>query len=189
MPSSSVVPGKLWGALVDLSVTIVSHDTKMSGFSTVYMTWSRATSHVGCECGALRKGSLWPKRLLLFDRCEGGIGIARRAHAHMAPLLRTALELMRSCPACRDGCVLCVHTSQCPEYNAGTDKRATVAIVERRPTLAEVAGAAAAVFTCCSFQCVCVFQAYSSTWQRPRPRLPFRSPMPGGLGPLELIHV
>ena len=144
-------------------------------------------SDVGCECGALRKGSLWPKRLLLFDRCEGGIGIARRAHAHMAPLLRTALELMRSCPACRDGCVLCVHTSQCPEYNAGTDKRATVAIVERRPTLAEVAGAAAAVFTCCSFQCVCVFQAYSSTWQRPRPRLPFRSPMPGGLGPLELI--
>ena len=84
----------------------------------------------GCECGALRKGSLWPKRLLLFDRCEGGIGIARRAHAHMAPLLRTALELMRSCP-CRDGCVLCVHTSQCPEYNAGTDKRAAVAIVER----------------------------------------------------------
>ena len=39
MPSSSVVPGKLWGALVDLSVTVVSHDTKMSHFSTVYMTW------------------------------------------------------------------------------------------------------------------------------------------------------
>ena len=44
MPSSSVVPGKLWGALVDLSVTAVSHDTKMSHFSTVYMTWQAAAA-------------------------------------------------------------------------------------------------------------------------------------------------
>ena len=44
MPSSSVVPGKLWGTLVDLSVTDVSHNTNMSGFSTVYNATERAVA-------------------------------------------------------------------------------------------------------------------------------------------------
>ena len=86
---------------------------------------------VGCECNALRKGSSrgGRQRLLLFDKCEGGIGIAARLHGQMAPLLRTALEMTTACP-CRDGCWCCVHAASCTEYNAATDKRAAVVILE-----------------------------------------------------------
>ena len=91
----------------------------------------RTALQVGCECNALRKGSSrgGRQRLLLFDKCEGGIGIAARLHGQMAPLLRTALEMTTACP-CRDGCWCCVHAASCTEYNAATDKRAAVAILE-----------------------------------------------------------
>ena len=84
---------------------------------------------VGCECDALRKRALWPKRLLFFDRGEGGLGITDRAHRVMVPLLSGALDLMRQCP-CTSGCYCCVHSSKCSEYNAGTDKRAAIALAE-----------------------------------------------------------
>ena len=103
-----------------------------------------------CECDALRKRRLWPKRLLIFDRMEGGLGISDRAHRSMMPMLADALRLMRDCP-CRDGCYCCVHTSKCPEYNATTDKRAAIAIIEiilaaaaRPPSAAAAAAAEAA---------------------------------------------
>ena len=35
---------------------------------------------VGCECDALRKRALRSKRLLLFDRGDGGLGISQRVH-------------------------------------------------------------------------------------------------------------
>ena len=84
-------------------------------------------SDLGCECDALRHRQLWPKRLLLFDKREGGLGIADRAAAVLTPLLRDALDLMRSCD-CREGCYCCVHSSKCTEYNAGVDKRAALAL-------------------------------------------------------------
>jgi len=86
-------------------------------------------SDVGCECDALRKGGSWPKRLLLFDRCEGGLGISRRAAEVMGPLLRDALQLMADC-SCGSGCWCCVHAAKCTEYNARTDKVAAIRVVE-----------------------------------------------------------
>ena len=84
---------------------------------------------VGCECDALRHRQLWPKRLLLFDKREGGLGIAERAATVLLPLLRDALLLMTECD-CKDGCYCCVHSSKCAEYNAGVDKRAAIALTK-----------------------------------------------------------
>ena len=84
---------------------------------------------VGCECDALRTRSLWPKRLMLFDKCAGGLGICDRATGSMLELLADALKLMRDCP-CVDGCYCCVHTPKCPEYNAATNKQAAIAVAE-----------------------------------------------------------
>ena len=84
---------------------------------------------LGCECDALRKGALWPKRLLLFDRCEGGLGIVRRARGVMVPLLQDALRLMRGCD-CAAGCWCCIHAAKCTEYNAGTDKACAIRVIE-----------------------------------------------------------
>ena len=71
---------------------------------------------MGCECDALRHRTLWPKRLLLFDRGEGGSGVSERAAGKMMAVLEDALKLMIDCP-CKDGCYCCVHMSKCPEYN------------------------------------------------------------------------
>lgn len=84
---------------------------------------------VGCECDALRHRQLWPKRLLLFDKREGGLGIAERAATVLLPLLRDALLLMTECD-CKDGCYCCVHSSKCAEYNVGVDKRAAIALTK-----------------------------------------------------------
>ena len=102
-------------------------------------------SDVGCECDALRHRQLWPKRLLLFDKREGGLGIADRAAAVLLPLLRDALELMSECE-CANGCYCCVHSSKCGEYNAGVDKRAAIALANH--VLQEAAKPLAAAPTC-----------------------------------------
>merc|ERR1719263_1678752 len=56
---------------------------------------------VGCECDALRHAQLWPKRLLLYDRCAGGSGVSERTMPVLLALLQDALRMMRECP-CRD---------------------------------------------------------------------------------------
>ena len=83
----------------------------------------------GCECDELRKGALWPKRLMIYDKCDGGCGVSERAMPLMLTLLRDALAMMRECP-CRDGCFCCIHLAKCPEYNAHTDKRAAIALAQ-----------------------------------------------------------
>ena len=67
-----VVLGKLWGALVGLSVTTVSHDTKMSPFSTVY----RATATMTVA------RSRWSRT------AEGGNAAAARLESDRAALAR-----------------------------------------------------------------------------------------------------
>ena len=84
---------------------------------------------LGCECEAFKERKLRSKRLLLFDRCVGGIGLTERVATGMPELLRSALELMTSCD-CDDGCWLCVHSSVCTEYNACTSKKAAIAVIE-----------------------------------------------------------
>ena len=84
---------------------------------------------LGCECEAFKERKLRSKRLLLFDRCVGGIGLTERVATAMPELLRSALELMTSCD-CDDGCWLCVHSSVCTEYNACTSKKAAIAVIE-----------------------------------------------------------
>ena len=107
---------------------------------------------VGCECDALRKRALRSKRLLLFDRGDGGLGISQRVHGRLAPLLRDALRLIEGC-GCSDGCWCCVHSSKCLEYNAGTDKAAAVAVLRRLLEPVEPAAAAAEPAAAAGPQC------------------------------------
>ncbi|KAL1530051.1 hypothetical protein AB1Y20_000973 [Prymnesium parvum] len=123
------------GAMTNLGYTSVQLDAGLHAaahalLAVLPLHLSCEPADVGCECDALRKGALWPKRLLLFDRCEGGLGIVKRAQAVMLPLLSDALRLMLDCD-CISGCWCCVHISKCTEYNAGTDKQVAIRIVER----------------------------------------------------------
>ena len=79
MPSSSVVPGKLWGALVDLSVTAVSHDTRMSPFSTVYMTCaSQAAAEILYMRGLLREmGVVLRSPTVLYVDNSGAVAMSK----------------------------------------------------------------------------------------------------------------
>jgi ATP-dependent helicase YprA (DUF1998 family) len=84
---------------------------------------------IGCECGALREHRLRTKRLLFYDRQEGGIGLTQRAAAALPLLLRSARELMASC-GCAGGCWMCIYSSKCPEYNMCTSKAGALAVLD-----------------------------------------------------------
>ena len=74
-----MVPGKLWGALVDLSVTAVSHDTKMSPFSTVYMTCaSQAAAEILYMRGLLREmGVVLRSPTVLYVDNSGAVAMSK----------------------------------------------------------------------------------------------------------------
>ena len=58
-------------------------------------------SDVGAECGH-DDGHYRPRRLLIYDRHPGGVGIARQAAPIFMELLRAAVELVEGC-GCGDG--------------------------------------------------------------------------------------
>eukprot|EP00302_Diacronema_sp_CCMP2436_P013162 CAMPEP_0179858198 /NCGR_PEP_ID=MMETSP0982-20121206/12230_1 /TAXON_ID=483367 /ORGANISM="non described non described, Strain CCMP 2436" /LENGTH=519 /DNA_ID=CAMNT_0021744917 /DNA_START=282 /DNA_END=1842 /DNA_ORIENTATION=+ len=105
-------------------------------------------AEVGVECPdtASPMSRHYPLRLLFFDRARGGLGIAAEIHRRLPELLRAACEHMRAC-GCEDGCVCCTHSAFCLEYNARTDKRAGLMILEA--LLASSAPAGDEVATVC----------------------------------------
>ena len=107
---------------------------------------------VAAECFAAGPGTYAPRRLLLYDRHPGGVGIARRAAPMFLELMKLALERVEACdcgaaeaaregnaarelfPVCLPvaatrGCPGCVHYASCDHYNDGLDKRGAVVVL------------------------------------------------------------
>ncbi|EOD05964.1 hypothetical protein EMIHUDRAFT_453577 [Emiliania huxleyi CCMP1516] len=124
-------PSRKWEELaIDLEAGL--HAAAHALLAVTPLRLSCKPADLGCECEAFKERKLRSKRLLLFDRCVGGIGLTERVATAMPELLRSALELMTSCD-CDDGCWLCVHSSVCTEYNACTSKKAAIAAEPRAP--------------------------------------------------------
>ncbi|XP_078155045.1 UBQ, helicase-c and DEAD-like helicase domain-containing protein isoform X2 [Carex rostrata] len=88
-------------------------------------------SDLGTECANPHDKRANPKRILLYDRHPGGIGLAWQVQALFGELLIAALELVSTC-ACvtPTGCPNCVQTLTCGEYNEVLNKEAAIIILE-----------------------------------------------------------
>lgn len=86
-----------------------------------------APQDVATECEWSAEHGARPLRLLLYDRLAGGCGVAAAAHPHFAALLEAAEQLVQRC-SCESptGCIACVHSFSCCEYNAALDKKAAL---------------------------------------------------------------
>ncbi|KAL4447650.1 hypothetical protein ABPG75_004869 [Micractinium tetrahymenae] len=88
-------------------------------------------SDMGAECDSPWDTRFRPERLLLYDKHQGGIGLAAAAAPLFPQLLRRALRLVRDCDCSgRAGCPACVQHADCSEYNAVLHKRAAAAVLE-----------------------------------------------------------
>jgi DEAD/DEAH box helicase domain-containing protein len=70
-------------------------------------------------------------RITLYDRYEGGIGLAEHAYQMLDELLDAAAELMSSCP-CADGCSACTQIPGCTQANEALDKRGGLGLLQGR---------------------------------------------------------
>ena len=96
-----------------------------------------APTDVATECGWSAEHRARPMRLLVYDRLAGGCGVAASAHVHFPALLQAALELLERCPCTSPvGCIACVQSFACCEYNAVLDKQAALACL--RAALADL---------------------------------------------------
>ena len=111
---------------------------------------------VAAECFAAAPGVYAPRRLLLYDKHPGGVGIARRAAPVFLELMRLALERVEACDCGAEceaapreelgvadaetadlclpvpapsGCPGCTHYASCDHYNDGLDKRGAVVVL------------------------------------------------------------
>jgi DEAD/DEAH box helicase domain-containing protein len=98
-----------------------------------------ATADVATECGWAEPQHARPLRLLLYDRLDGGSGVCAAAAPRFAELLAAAAALADDCD-CRlpGGCVACVQSPACGEYNAALDRPAAALVL--RATLAALRG-------------------------------------------------
>ncbi|EFJ19701.1 hypothetical protein SELMODRAFT_418902 [Selaginella moellendorffii] len=88
-------------------------------------------SDVGTDCAHPQDKRYYPVRLLVFDRCPGGIGISAQAQPLFAELLQAALEQVMSCDCTGNtGCPNCVQYFSCDEYNEVLDKTAAILILQ-----------------------------------------------------------
>jgi ATP-dependent helicase YprA (DUF1998 family) len=115
------------GEYADLDAALHAASHAVLAVIPLHLTCS--ASDIGCECGALREHRLRSKRLLFYDKQEGGIGLTQRAAAALPALLRSAREMVASC-GCVGGCWMCIHSSKCPEYNACTSKQGALAVLD-----------------------------------------------------------
>ena len=61
------------------------------------------------------------KHFLIYEKHQGGVGLAAQLAEHAELLIRAALQLMESC-SCASGCPNCVHMETCEEFNQRLDK-------------------------------------------------------------------
>ena len=109
LPESSSAEIARAGLEIDAGLHAVAHAV----LAVLPLRLACEAGDLGCECDELRKRTLWPKRLLLFDRQEGGLGISDRAHPVLLTLVADALKLMKECP-CVEGVLLLLPFIQVP---------------------------------------------------------------------------
>lgn len=115
------------GEYADLDAAL--HAAAHAVLAVIPLHLTCSASDIGCECGALREHRLRSRRLLFYDKQEGGIGLTQRAAAALPALLRSAREMVASC-GCVGGCWMCIHSSKCPEYNICTSKQGALAVLD-----------------------------------------------------------
>lgn len=86
---------------------------------------------VGSECDNPYDNRRRLERLLLYDKYNGGIGLALAANPIFLQLMEKALELLMSCDCQTDcGCPCCTQHTDCGEYNSLLSKRAAIIVLE-----------------------------------------------------------
>jgi ATP-dependent helicase YprA (DUF1998 family) len=87
---------------------------------------------IGCVCINMNRKREFPLRLLVFDKNPGGVGIVDAVLPRLYEILKTALEIVKSCN-CKDeknGCPHCIQSQCCGEYNYVLEKRGSKIILE-----------------------------------------------------------
>ncbi|CAG9467695.1 unnamed protein product [Pedinophyceae sp. YPF-701] len=86
---------------------------------------------MGAECGDFSDRHYRPERLLLFDKNQGGVGLARQASKVFGKLLQRAIEIISGCPCTAvGGCPGCVHLTECRSYNGSMNKEGGVVVLQ-----------------------------------------------------------
>lgn len=81
---------------------------------------------IGAECDtSIDDGKVKIERILIYDKYQGGVGVAAAAAVVMGDVLTKAVEMLKECD-CRldNGCPSCLHHPGCGEYNAQLSKKA-----------------------------------------------------------------
>ncbi|KAG0594678.1 hypothetical protein M758_UG098900 [Ceratodon purpureus] len=113
--------------MIYLSITQTFDDCSLS-FVRYIMCNSQ---DLGCDCANPYGTRYYPKRLLLFDKHPGGIGIVAQVHPMFAELLQAALELLVACECSTNiGCPSCIQVYSCSEYNEVVNKRLAILILQ-----------------------------------------------------------
>lgn len=84
-------------------------------------------SDLGSAWFALFPNPLHPS-VFVFDKMQGGMGLAAALFERREEWLTMALELLTGC-SCREGCSRCLYLAQCPDANRLLDKEAAVAVL------------------------------------------------------------
>lgn len=77
--------------------------------------------------------------IFVYDRYQGGIGIAEKAYEAFERLVEVTLGLLRACP-CEEGCPSCVYDRNCGNENQPMDKSAAISILEALLPAPDAAG-------------------------------------------------
>ena len=65
------------------------------------------------------------KHLVIYEKPQGGVGLAAQLFEHTEPMMCAALKLMESC-GCQAGCPGCVHMEACEEFNQRLSKTSAI---------------------------------------------------------------
>jgi DEAD/DEAH box helicase domain-containing protein len=79
------------------------------------------SAELGCQCRRLDMIGPGTKHLLLYEKHQGGVGLAAQLAQRAERVLCAALQLMEGC-VCETGCPNCVHMERCEEFNQRLDK-------------------------------------------------------------------
>lgn len=68
--------------------------------------------------------------IFIHDAYSGGVGYAQAAYQKAETVLEATLEVIAHC-RCESGCLACIHSPKCSNFNRPLDKRAAILILRR----------------------------------------------------------